>query len=158
MGIRRYLDTSFTLGQSLSWFWTLIVLALLGAHFYRASDYGMVLCTAGMLVLRCSPLAWKRWAAGFFLLWGRHGKGDGVPTVLPISGSWGLPTICMLTEMPDTIFTVWSGAVTGAAETTGAANPDPVSAESMPQADLTIIWGTPKRFPGVPQWNLTQKL
>ena len=70
MGIRRYLDTSFTLGQSLSWFWTLIVLALLGAHFYRASDYGMVLCTAGMLVLRCSPLAWKRWAAGFFLLWG----------------------------------------------------------------------------------------
>ena len=70
MGIRRYLDTSFTLGQGLSWFWTLIVLALLGAHFYRASDYGMVLCTAGMLVLRCSPLAWKRWAAGLFLLWG----------------------------------------------------------------------------------------
>ena len=70
MDIRRCLDKTFTLGQSLSWLWTVLVIVLLGAHFYRASEYGMVLCVAGILGLRCSSAAWARWAVGLFLLWG----------------------------------------------------------------------------------------
>ena len=70
MDIRRCLDKTFTLGQSLSWLWTVLVIVLLGAHFYRAGEYGMVLCVAGVLGLRCSSAAWTRWAVGLFLLWG----------------------------------------------------------------------------------------
>ena len=70
MDIRRYLDKSFTLGQSLSWLWTVLVIILLGAHFYRASEYGMVLSLVGVLALRCSSAAWARWTVGMFLLWG----------------------------------------------------------------------------------------
>ncbi|MBQ4077275.1 MAG: 4Fe-4S binding protein [Mailhella sp.] len=70
MDIRRYLDKSLALGQCLSWLWTVLVIVLLGAHFYRASEYGMVLCVAGVLGLRCSSAAWTRWAVGLFLLWG----------------------------------------------------------------------------------------
>ena len=70
MDIRRSFDRSFTLGSCLSWLWAVLVIVLLGAHFYRASEYGMVLCVAGLLVLRCSSSAWKRWAVGLFLLWG----------------------------------------------------------------------------------------
>ena len=70
MKIRSYLEKTFTLGQCLSWLWAALVLLLLGAHFYRASDYGMVLCTVGMLALFCSCTAWKRWAVALFLLWG----------------------------------------------------------------------------------------
>ena len=70
MDIRRWLDKTFTLGQFLSWLWTVLILVLLGAHFYRAGEYGMVLCVAGVLGLRCSSESWTRWAVGLFLLWG----------------------------------------------------------------------------------------
>ncbi len=70
MNFRQYLDKRFSLGQALSWLWTCLVIILLGAHFYRASEYGIVLCTAGILLLFCSSASWKRWAVGLFLLWG----------------------------------------------------------------------------------------
>ena len=70
MSIRGYLSRPFTLGQCLFWLWAALVLILLGAHFYRASEYGIVLCTVGMLGLFCSRTAWKRWAVALFLLWG----------------------------------------------------------------------------------------
>ena len=70
MDIRRGLDKTFTLGQFLSWLWTVLIIVLLGAHFYRAGEYGMVLCVAGVLGLRCSSAAWTRWAVGLFLMWG----------------------------------------------------------------------------------------
>ncbi len=70
MSICGYLSRPFTLGQCLFWLWAALVLILLGAHFYRASEYGIVLCTVGMLGLFCSRAAWKRWAVALFLLWG----------------------------------------------------------------------------------------
>lgn len=70
MPLFRCFDRSFTLGQMLFWLWSVLVLLLLGAHFYRASEYGIVLCIVGMLALFCSKKVWTRWAAALFLLWG----------------------------------------------------------------------------------------
>lgn len=70
MSLFRCFDRSFTLGQMLFWLWSVLMLLLLGAHFYRASEYGIVLCIVGMLALFCSRKVWTRWAVGLFLLWG----------------------------------------------------------------------------------------
>ena len=70
MDIRHYFDKKFSLGQALAWLWASLVILLLGAHFYRASEYGIVLCVAGVLLLFCSSASWKRWTVGLFLLWG----------------------------------------------------------------------------------------
>jgi hypothetical protein len=70
MSLFRCFDRSFTLGQMLFWLWSVLMLLLLGAHFYRASEYGIVFCIVGMLALFCSGKVWTRWAVGLFLLWG----------------------------------------------------------------------------------------
>ncbi len=49
--------------------WPVLVLMPIGAHFYRAGEYGLVLCVAGFVGFLCSSAAWKRAAAGLFLFW-----------------------------------------------------------------------------------------
>lgn len=46
------------------------MILLLGAHFYRVNEYGIMLCAGGIFLFLCSQSAWKRHAAAFFLMWG----------------------------------------------------------------------------------------
>lgn len=67
---QKYSSPSFTLRQRLAWIWVGLMVLLLGAHFYRANEYGIMLCAGGIFLFLCSQSAWKRHAAAFFLLWG----------------------------------------------------------------------------------------
>lgn len=69
-GLFRYLNHTFSLRQALGWTGASLLLALLGAHFFRASEYGLVACCCGVLLLHCGHARWKRYAVSFFLLWG----------------------------------------------------------------------------------------
>ena len=91
MNIRASLGKTFTLGQCLAWLWGSLILVLLGAHFYRASDYGMVLCVVGMLVLFCSTASWKRWAVALFLLWGMLEWSVSACTLAQVRMTIGMP-------------------------------------------------------------------
>lgn len=70
--MQRILDHTFTLRQCLAWWGVLLLLLLLGAHFYRGSEYGLALCTAGMVCFHCSRSRWKAYAVAFFLFWGTY--------------------------------------------------------------------------------------
>lgn len=52
------------------WFWVGLLLLLLGAHFYRAREYGLLLCMTGMMLFHASRSAWKHYAVSFILLCG----------------------------------------------------------------------------------------
>ncbi|MDL2286906.1 hypothetical protein LJC24_05705, partial [Desulfococcaceae bacterium OttesenSCG-928-F15] len=60
----------FTLGQGLLWVWVALMVLVLGAHFFRAGEYGITICAGGLFLFLCSQSAWKRHAAAFFLFWG----------------------------------------------------------------------------------------
>ena len=47
-----------------------LMLLILGAHFYRSGEYGIVLGLAGVLVFASQNAAWKRYVVAFFLFWG----------------------------------------------------------------------------------------
>lgn len=47
-----------------------LAILILAAHFYRSSQYGVMLCSLGLFVFLCTRSAWKQYALGFFLLWG----------------------------------------------------------------------------------------
>ncbi|MCL2789245.1 MAG: 4Fe-4S binding protein [Desulfobulbus sp.] len=66
----RYFGHTFSLRQAAGWLGIVLLIALLGAHFFRASAYGLVLCCAGVFLLHCGHTEWKRYAVSFFLLWG----------------------------------------------------------------------------------------
>jgi len=70
MRLPACLNRTFTLGQCLIWLWVTLLLMVLGAHFYRAGEDGIVLCVVGIIVFQCSAKAWKRYVAGLFLLCG----------------------------------------------------------------------------------------
>lgn len=67
---QNLLDRTFPLRQSLSWIWAALMVLVLGAHFFRAGEYGITICAGGVFLFLCSQSAWKRHAAAFFLLWG----------------------------------------------------------------------------------------
>ena len=67
---QNFLDRPFTLKQGLAWLWMVLTILLLGAHFYRAGEYGITACVGGVLLFLCSRSAWKRHAVALFLLWG----------------------------------------------------------------------------------------
>lgn len=91
MKIRRCLEKTFTLGQCMAWLWGALLLVLLGAHFYRASDDGMVLCTGGMLLLFACSDSWKRWAVALFFLWGMMEWGASACSLAQIRMIMGMP-------------------------------------------------------------------
>ncbi|MDL2290951.1 hypothetical protein LJC09_02450 [Desulfovibrio sp. OttesenSCG-928-F20] len=64
------MNRTFTLKQSLAWLWMALTVLLLGAHFYRAGEYGITACAGGVLLFLCLRSAWKRHAVALFLLWG----------------------------------------------------------------------------------------
>lgn len=68
--ISSTLDQPSTLKRVLGWLWPALMLLILGAHFYRGSEYGIVLCVIGILVFANQNSAWKHYAVAFFLFWG----------------------------------------------------------------------------------------
>lgn len=68
--VSAYFNRTFTLGQSLGWLALLVVTLLLGAHFYRAGDYGISVGVAGMALFMCTRSRWKQYALALFLFWG----------------------------------------------------------------------------------------
>lgn len=91
--IRNFFDRSFTLGQSLAWVGLAIAVATLGAHFYRAGEYGIVLCAGGMLFFLCANSAWKQYAVAFFLLWGMLEWGESAYALAKFRTQLGLPWV-----------------------------------------------------------------
>ena len=69
-GFLRYINHQFSLRQSLGWIGVTLLIILLGAHFFRAFQYGLMVCCIVVLLLHCGHAQWKRYAVSFFLLWG----------------------------------------------------------------------------------------
>lgn len=89
--VTSYLNRSFTIHAALAWLWQVLVLLVLGAHFYRADMYGLVLCVAGVLVFSCSTSRWKQYAVAFFLLWGMLEWGHSAYILARMRLDMGLP-------------------------------------------------------------------
>lgn len=58
------------LRQALGWWGISLLILVLGAHFFRASAYGLTVCCAGVLALHAGRARWKGYAVSFFLCWG----------------------------------------------------------------------------------------
>lgn len=58
------------LRQALGWWAISLLILVLGAHFFRASAYGLTACCVGALVLHAGRASWKGYAVSFFLCWG----------------------------------------------------------------------------------------
>lgn len=91
--IRDFFNRSFTLGQCFAWLGLVLVLGLLGAHFYRASEYGITLCVAGMILFLCLDSTWKQYAVALFLLWGMVEWGDSAFDLARMRTAMGLPWV-----------------------------------------------------------------
>ena len=89
--ISSTLDQPGTLKRVLGWLWPALMLLILGAHFYRGSEYGIVLCVIGILVFASQNSAWKHYAAAFFLFWGMLEWGE---------SAWQLARMRMQMELP----------------------------------------------------------
>ena len=91
--IRDFFNRSFTLGQCVAWLGLVLALGLMGAHFYRAGEYGITLCAAGMIVFLCCNAAWKQYAAAFFLFWGMLEWGDSALDLAGMRMQMGMPWV-----------------------------------------------------------------
>lgn len=89
--IRAFCNRSFTLGQCFAWLGLALVLGILGAHFYRAGEYGVTLCVGGMILFLCCDSAWKRYAVAFFLFWGMLEWGDSALALARTRMQMGMP-------------------------------------------------------------------
>lgn len=67
---QKAMARTFTLGECLGWWSVTLLIGIMGAHFYRSSEYGIVLCAVGMLMFHFTSSAWKSYAIAFFLFWG----------------------------------------------------------------------------------------
>ena len=69
-GFLRYTSHQVSLRQIFGWIGVTLLITLLGAHFFRAFQYGLMVCCIGVLLLHCGHAKWKRYAVSFFLFWG----------------------------------------------------------------------------------------
>lgn len=84
-------DRSATFGRRLSWAGTSLAVLLLGAHFFRAGDYGLAASALGLIYFNCAGAAWKKYALAFFLFWGGLEWGQTVYRLILIRTHFGLP-------------------------------------------------------------------
>ena len=85
------LNRSFTLGQCLSWWGLTLILIVLGAHFYRAGQYGLTLCSFGFLAFNSTHSGWKKYVVAFFLICGAMEWSRTVYNLVLIRQQFGLP-------------------------------------------------------------------
>ena len=91
--ISAYFNRTFTLGQSLAWLGLALVTLTLGAHFYRAGEYGIAACVGGMLVFMALESRWKQYAVAFFLFWGMVEWGESALELALMRMRFGMPWI-----------------------------------------------------------------
>ncbi|CAK7017991.1 MAG: hypothetical protein DELT_02320 [Desulfovibrio sp.] len=68
--IRTALQRTFTLGEALAWAGTLVMLLILGAHFFRAGNSLAVVSIGGLLLFHAGTQAWKTCVVGLALVLG----------------------------------------------------------------------------------------
>lgn len=91
--VSAYFNRSFTLAQSLLWLALVVATATLGAHFYRAGEYGITACAAGMLAFLCVGSRWKQYAVAFFLFWGMLEWGEAAMRIAMVRMQFGAPWV-----------------------------------------------------------------
>ncbi len=89
--LKTTLHRSFTLAQFLGGLRLFMAVCLLGAHFYRAGEYGIAACAAGALCFLFSDAPWKRVALGLFLCWGALEWGHTAYKLTEMRLGFGLP-------------------------------------------------------------------
>lgn len=57
---KTVIGKTFTLGEALAWFGILLLLLVLGAHYYRASNPVAVISLAGIILFHASGATWKK--------------------------------------------------------------------------------------------------
>ena len=92
-GIRNILGRTFTLGGALAWFGILLVIIVLGAHYYRAGNTVAAISTAGIIFFHCGRQAWKTWVVGVFLAWGVLEWATTVQPLIMLRMHMGVPWI-----------------------------------------------------------------
>ncbi len=73
------------------WVGIFLALLVLGAHFFRASEYGLVLCVFGMVFFFCTKVVWRQYAVGLFLIWGALEWADSAYFLANMRMQAGLP-------------------------------------------------------------------
>ncbi len=73
--------------------WVLLVLLVLGAHFFRASEYGLVLCVLGIMGFLFTKKLWQKYTVAFFLFWGAWEWADSAFFLGTMRNNAGLPWI-----------------------------------------------------------------
>ena len=71
--------------------WVALMLLTLAAHFYRGGDYGLALCTLGILLFASRDSAWRHHAAAYFLFWGMLEWGE---------STWRLARLRFMMDQP----------------------------------------------------------
>lgn len=107
--LSRLLNRTCTLGQSLSWLAFSLVLLVLAAHFYRAGEYGIALCSAALIAFLSAESGWKPYAAALFLCWGALEWGDSAWLLARMRLGFGMPWL------RGTAILIAVGALTGLA-------------------------------------------
>lgn len=68
--LARAMVRTFTLGQCLAFIWLCLTVLILGAHYYRAGDYGLAVCAGLAIIFLCTGSAWKQYAVALLLYGG----------------------------------------------------------------------------------------
>ena len=84
-------DHLSTFVRRLSWTGTSLAVLLLGAHYFRAGDYGLTLAALGFFYFNCAGAAWKKYVLAFFLFWGGLEWAQTVYKLILIRMQFGLP-------------------------------------------------------------------
>ncbi|SBV92136.1 Iron-sulfur binding protein [uncultured delta proteobacterium] len=88
---RNALEKTFTVGEALAWAGVLLIIIILGAHYFRAGNTAAVLCLAGLILFHGSGAAWKTYAVGTALVWGVWEWGTAVQSLVMLRAAMGAP-------------------------------------------------------------------
>jgi len=91
MPLRNMPGKRFRLGEGLAWFGVLLLIALLGAHYFRAGNLPLSLCLAGILLFHCGNVPWKTFVVGAALAWGVLEWGVATQNLIMLRMHLGVP-------------------------------------------------------------------
>lgn len=105
LGFRKALGKTFTLGEALAWVGVLLLIIVLGAHFFRAGNHLMAVCLAGLFFFHGSGSSWKTFVVGFVLAWGVMEWGAATRDLAVLRAHMGAPwmrgalILCLVASM-----------------------------------------------------------
>ena len=88
---RKTFGNTFGMGEGLAWIGVLLLIATLGAHFFRADNYLLTLCFAGILFFHCGSAPWKTFVVGVALAWGVLEWGVTIQHMIALRLHMGVP-------------------------------------------------------------------